>query len=35
VNGERRMGVCLAKGATIDEARSKANRAAASIAYSL
>jgi phosphoribosylglycinamide formyltransferase 2 len=35
VNGERRMGVALAKGNSIDEARSKANRAAASITYSL
>jgi len=35
VNGERRMGVALAKGHTIEEARSKANRAAAAIAYSL
>ncbi|HOX83550.1 MAG TPA: formate-dependent phosphoribosylglycinamide formyltransferase [Chryseolinea sp.] len=31
VNGERRMGVCLAKGKTIEEARAKANRAAAHI----
>ncbi len=31
VNGERRMGVCLAKGSTIEEARAKANRAAAKI----
>jgi phosphoribosylglycinamide formyltransferase 2 len=35
VDGERRMGVCLAKGKTIQEARDKANRAAASITYSL
>ncbi len=31
VNGERRMGVCLAKGNSIEEARAKANRAAAQI----
>jgi phosphoribosylglycinamide formyltransferase 2 len=35
VDGERRMGVCLAKGKTIQEARDKANRAAASVNYSL
>lgn len=35
VQGERRMGVALAKGATIEEARTKANKAAASITYSL
>lgn len=35
VNGERRMGVCLARGSTIDEARSKANNAAASIQFTL
>lgn len=35
VNGERRMGVCLARGASIEEARKKANEAAASITYSL
>jgi len=35
VNGERRMGVCLAKGSTIEEARAKANRAAGKIKYSL
>jgi len=35
VDGERRMGVCLAKGATLEEARAKANRAASSIRYSL
>lgn len=31
VNGERRMGVCLAKGSSIEEARAKANRAAARV----
>ena len=31
VNGERRMGVCLARGATIEEARQKANDAARKI----
>lgn len=35
VDGERRMGVCLAKGKTIQEARDKANSAAARIIYSL
>ena len=35
VRGERRMGVCLARGTTIQEARQKANRAASSIQYSL
>ena len=35
VKGERRMGVCLAKGATIEEARAKANAAAAKIKYTL
>jgi phosphoribosylglycinamide formyltransferase 2 len=35
VNGERRMGVALARANSIEEARSKANRAAASIGYSL
>jgi phosphoribosylglycinamide formyltransferase 2 len=35
VNGERRMGVCLAKGATIEEARRKANEAAGRVKYSL
>ncbi len=35
VNGERRMGVALARGNSIVEARSKANRAAAAITYSL
>jgi phosphoribosylglycinamide formyltransferase 2 len=35
VDGERRMGVCLARAATIEEARAKANRAAASVRYTL
>jgi phosphoribosylglycinamide formyltransferase 2 len=35
VNGERRMGVCLAKATTIEEARAKANKAAASVNYTL
>ncbi len=35
VNGERRMGVGLAKGKSIEEARAKANKVAASIKYSL
>ena len=35
VNGERRMGVCLAKGATVEEARNKANAAAQAVKYSL
>ena len=35
VKGERRMGVCLAKGSSIEEARAKANAAAASITYTL
>jgi phosphoribosylglycinamide formyltransferase 2 len=35
VKGERRMGVCLAKAATIDEARAKANRAAGAIKWTL
>jgi phosphoribosylglycinamide formyltransferase 2 len=35
VQGERRMGVCLSRGGTIEEAREKANRAAASIKYEL
>jgi phosphoribosylglycinamide formyltransferase 2 len=35
VRGERRMGVCLARGTTIQEARQKANRSASSIQYSL
>ncbi|MFY7918199.1 MAG: formate-dependent phosphoribosylglycinamide formyltransferase [Chryseotalea sp.] len=34
VRGERRMGVCLALGHSIDDARKKANQAAASITYS-
>lgn len=33
VNGERRMGVCLARGTTTDEAREKANQAARQINY--
>jgi phosphoribosylglycinamide formyltransferase 2 len=35
VQGERRMGVCLAKGSTIEEARKKANKAASGIHYHL
>ncbi len=35
VQGERRMGVCLAKGNNIEEARAKANRAATAIQYTL
>jgi phosphoribosylglycinamide formyltransferase 2 len=35
VRGERRMGVCLARGSSIDEARSKANRSAKSVKYTL
>jgi len=35
VDGERRIGVCLARGKTIEEARSKANASAASISYEL
>jgi len=35
VDGERRMGVALAKAASIDEARAKANRAAASVKSTL
>jgi phosphoribosylglycinamide formyltransferase 2 len=35
VKGERRMGVCLARANSIEEARSKANRAANSILYNL
>lgn len=35
VQGERRMGVCLARGGTIEEARAKANKAAAIIKYHL
>jgi phosphoribosylglycinamide formyltransferase 2 len=35
VDGERRMGVCLARAASIEEARATANAAAASISYRL
>jgi phosphoribosylglycinamide formyltransferase 2 len=35
VKGERRMGVCLARGNSIEEARKKANDAAASVNYEL
>ena len=35
VQGERRMGVCLAKGSTIEEARAKANKASESVHYTL
>jgi phosphoribosylglycinamide formyltransferase 2 len=35
VQGERRMGVCLAKAKDIEQARAKANRAAAAIQYTL
>jgi phosphoribosylglycinamide formyltransferase 2 len=35
VNGERRMGVCLARGTTVEEARKKANASAAGISYVL
>lgn len=35
VNGERRMGVCLARGASIEEARNKANHAARQITYKM
>jgi phosphoribosylglycinamide formyltransferase 2 len=35
VKGERRMGVCLARASTIEEARAKANRSAGCISYSL
>jgi phosphoribosylglycinamide formyltransferase 2 len=35
VNGERRMGVCLARASSIDEARTKANHSAALIKYEL
>jgi phosphoribosylglycinamide formyltransferase 2 len=35
VNGERRMGVCLARAATIEQARAKANKAASLIKYHL
>jgi len=35
VNGERRMGVCLARGNTVEEARVKANAMAGKVKYSL
>jgi phosphoribosylglycinamide formyltransferase 2 len=35
VKGERRMGVCLARGSTIEEARAKANKAASFIRWNL
>jgi phosphoribosylglycinamide formyltransferase 2 len=35
VDGERRMGVCLARAATIEQARAKANQAASHIQYTL
>lgn len=35
VNGERRMGVCLAKGRTIEEARAKASRVSSRVKYEL
>jgi phosphoribosylglycinamide formyltransferase 2 len=35
VHGERRMGVCLARGSSIEEARAKANKAAESVNYTL
>jgi phosphoribosylglycinamide formyltransferase 2 len=35
VNGERRMGVALAKANSIDEAREKANKASSSVKYTL
>lgn len=35
VNGERRMGVCLARAATVEEARDKANKSAAAIKWTL
>lgn len=35
VKGERRMGVCLARAATVEEARKKANSAAAKVSYTL
>lgn len=35
VNGERRMGVCLARAASVEEARDKANAAAAKVTYTL
>jgi phosphoribosylglycinamide formyltransferase 2 len=33
VRGERRMGVCLSRGSSIDEARAKANKAASVVTY--
>lgn len=35
VNGERRMGVCLARAESIEEAKAKANKASASVKYTL
>jgi phosphoribosylglycinamide formyltransferase 2 len=35
VNGERRMGVCLARGSSINDARTKANAMAAKVKYTL
>ncbi len=35
VQGERRMGVCLARGASVEDAREKANRASGAIVVSL
>ena len=35
VSGERRMGVCLAMGESVEEARKKANSSASKIHYSL
>ncbi|MHA7111496.1 formate-dependent phosphoribosylglycinamide formyltransferase [Sunxiuqinia elliptica] len=35
VNGERRMGVCLARANSVDEARDKANRASSSVVVKL
>lgn len=35
VNGERRMGVCLARGASVEEAKAKAIRSARTIHYTL
>ena len=35
VQGERRMGVCLARGNTIEEARKKANKVSENIKYTL
>ncbi len=35
VDGERRMGVCLARAASVKEARTKANRASAAVGYTL